>query len=400
MTVARVRAVAALVVAAGLAGAASAGFLASLDAITELRGRHGWLLWLLPLAGAVAVAAGVSFGDDVRQGNRLTMRRIHDGAGDVPVVMAPVVYLGTLATHLFGGSAGREGTALQMSAALTDTVARRLTVTPEHRRVLLVASLAGGFGSVFGVPWAGVVFAVEVAPAGWRAKLAALPACVVASVLADRVVAWIGVEHHAWRAIEGIDGSDVLRVAVLAPAFGVVAWGFVRVCEAVKDGATRLGPPAVRGAVGGAVVVAVTLAIGNRDYNGLSVPLLVDAVGGRDVADVAWLLKLVLTAATIGVGFAGGEVTPLFVVGGTLGSVLAGLVDAPRGLVAAVGMVATFGAAANAPVAAAVMAVELFGWGVALPAAVGCGIARCCSSRRSIYHHGATDDVPVEAELI
>ena len=394
----QVRLVAAGVVVGGLAGAASAGFLRSLDWATETRIAHAWLLWLLPVAGAAMAWVGAQYGGRAGGGNRLTMSQIHAFGDGVPARMAPLVYVGTIATHLFGGSAGREGTALQMAAGLTDGLASRVRLVPEDRRLLLIAALAAGFGSVFGVPWAGIVFAMEIAPTPWRERAVALPAAVVAALLGDRVVGWMGVHHTAYPDITGVRWRDALIAALVAPAFGIAAWLFIRLTEAIKEHlASRVAAPAIRAVLGGLAVIALTLLVGTRDYNGLSLPLLGRAFGLVEVGLGVWALKLLLTAVTVGSGYAGGEVTPLFVIGATLGAAIAHATGGPVLVLAAVGMMATFGAAVNASTACVVMGVELFGWGPIVPLVVGCGIARLCSSGRTLYAH---EVVPVEAELL
>lgn len=381
------------------AGAASAGFLRSLEWATDTRVDNSWLLWLLPVAGAgMAVVMG-RLGGRAVEGNRLTLSQIRSvDDGGVPLRMAPLVYVGTVVTHLFGGSAGREGTALQMAAGLTDGVARRASLSVEDRRALLVAALAAGFGSVFGVPWAGVVFAVEISPMPWRRRIPLVPICVVAAVLGDRTVAWLGVHHGDYPSITEVSVADVGVVALVAPLFGVVAWGFIRLTDRIKhELAHRVGPAALRPVLGALAVLALTLMIGSRDYNGLSLPLLDRAFTLVDIGLGVWALKLVMTALTVGSGFAGGEVTPLFVIGATLGAAVGHATGGPVLVLAAVGMMATFGSAVNASAACVVMGVELFGWGPCAPLVVGCVIARWCSSGRSLY---ADDRVPEEAALL
>lgn len=368
------------------AGLSSAAFLEALDRVTEFRIDHEWLLWLLPAAGLLSGGVYSAIGGSAIRGNRLTMTEIVGMREGVPLRMAPLVLGGTLLTHLFGGSAGREGTALQMSAGLTDGVAKRVGFDTVDRRLMLVAALAGGFGSVFGVPYAGVVFAMEVAPASRADRARALPAAVLASFIGNRVVHAVGVHHAHYPELELDDALDLLGVAAAGVVFGLSAWAFVRGTEFVTARTSGWVPsPAVRAGIGGVAVVAMTLAVGTRDYNGLSLPLISDAVSGVDIIWWAFAAKIVMTALTIGTGFQGGEVTPLFVVGATLGAALAGAVGVPSALLAGVGMMAVFGAASNASLACVVMGVELFGLSAVWPLLVACGVARVFSSRRHIY---------------
>ncbi|MFN8052814.1 MAG: chloride channel protein [Acidimicrobiales bacterium] len=386
-----------------MSGAASAEFLRSLEWATDVQTRHDILLWVLPVVGAVMVAVQLRWGGTAPQGNLLTMRQIRRIDGGVPLRMAPFAYVGTVATHLFGGSAGREGTALQMAAGLTDGLASRARLRHGDRQMLLVAALAAGFGSVFGVPWAGAVFAVEIAPMGrWR-RLMAVPSCLVAAYVGDRTVAWFGVTHTRYPAVHGVGVVDVAVVALVAPLFGLAAWLFIRLTDTVRDNLReRVSVPWLRPVLGASAVIVLTLALGTRQYNGLSLPLLGRSLGAGAVQIGTiglgvWLAKLVMTSLTVGSGFAGGEVTPLFVVGATLGAAVGHATGGPVVLLGAVGMMATFGSAVNASLACAVMGVELFGWGPVIPLLVGCGIARLFSSGRSLYVH---EHVPDEARFV
>lgn len=371
-----------------IAGLASAGFLASLDWATTTRERHGWLLWLLPLAGFVVGAAYHYGGGRSGRGNALVIEEIHQPAEFLPRRMAPLIFAATIVTHLFGGSAGREGTALQMSASLTDASARALRITPAERRLLLIAALSGGFGAVFGVPVAGVAFGLEVQTIG-RLRYDALLPALVASVVGDAVVAACGVDHSAFPAVDAVSLGPLLVAKLVAAgvAFGVIARAFVASVHGVRSLATRLVAwPPLRPVCGGLAVIGLTGALGTRDYLGLSIPLATAALaGGAGIAAYGFAAKLALTALTLGSGFQGGEVTPLFVIGATAGVSVARLLGAPVALLAAVGFVAVFAAAANTPLACTLMAVELFGAQLALPALIGCVVAYLCSSHQGIY---------------
>jgi H+/Cl- antiporter ClcA len=252
---------------------------------------------------------------------------------------------------------------------------------------------------VFGVPWAGALFALEIAPLRWWRRVVVAPACVVAALLGDRTVHWLGVHHASYPQLHGIGVVDVGATALVAPLFGLCAWLFIRLTDWVKaTQRSRVRRPELRPLVGGVVVVALTLIAGTRQYSGLSLPLLARSfVPTAELGLGVWLAKLVMTSVTVGSGFAGGEVTPLFVMGGTLGSAVAAATGGPVALFAGVGMVATFGSAVNASLACAVMGVELFGRGAVVPLVVGCVIARFFSSGRSLYVH---EHVPEEASFV
>lgn len=368
-----------------LAGLASFVFLEALDLVTEIRIEHGWLLFLLPVAGVAVGAAYHHLGGASGRGNALLLEQIHEPTTWVPRRMAPLVFLGTIVSHLFGASVGREGTALQMSGSLTDAVSRALRLAPTDRRTLLVAALAGGFGSVFGVPFAGIVFAMEVQTVG-RPRFEAVVPAAVAAFVGDAVVTVLGHEHAVRPQLAlDLDAALLARIVALGAACALAATLFVGGTHLLKAWAARLVPhlPA-RAALGGVAVVALAGLFG-RDYLGLSLPLVDDALTGSELAVWVPALKILFTAVSIGCGFPGGEVTPLFVIGATLGGSLAGPLGGDQTVLAAVGFVAVFAGAAGTPFACTVMAVELFGADALVVAVVGCVAAHVLSVHPGIY---------------
>ncbi len=323
-----------------LAGLSSAGFLVTLDWVTDIRHHHPWILWLLPVAGFGIGLVYHYFGGDAVAGNNLIIDEIHEPKAWIPRRMAPLIYLGTEITQLFGGSVGREGTALQMSGSLTDWFSRLARLKPADRRILLIAALAGGFGAVFSVPVAGFVFALEVQSIG-RMRYDALVPAVTASLVGDLVVRGLGVHETRLPALTGVDLSVPLaaKVALAGLAFGLIARCFAALTHAIQHASftVALWPP-LRPFFGGVAVVGLTYLVGNRDYNGLSLGLIAASLaGGAGVVAFAFAWKLVFTAVTLGSGFQGGEVTPLFVMGATLGVTLGRLLGVDPQIMAAVG---------------------------------------------------------------
>jgi H+/Cl- antiporter ClcA len=373
------------VVSGCLAGVSSFVFLEGLDRVTSFRLDHDWLLYLLPVAGLVIGLVYHLIGGRASQGSALLIEQIHTPTEWVPRRMAPLVLIGTWATHLFGGSAGREGTALQMSASLTDGASRVFRLNDEDRRILLIAALGGGFGAVFGVPLAGAVFALEVQSIG-RVRYEALVPALTASLVGDLVVGGLGYEHHVRPQIDvSLDVWLVLRIAAAGLLFGLAGAAFVELTHAIKRvTAARLTWPPLRPVVGGVAVVGLAVLFGHQ-YLGLSLPLIDRALAGEHLGFAVFALKIVFTAVTLGCAFPGGEVTPLFVIGATLGAALAAPLHLPVVLLAAVGFVAVFAGAANTPLACTIMGVELFGAGAVVPMAIGCVVSYVFSSHRGIY---------------
>jgi H+/Cl- antiporter ClcA len=377
-----------------LAGLASAAFLEALDWATDTHGSHHWLLFGLPLAGFVVGLAYHYGGGRAVEGNNLIIDEIHDPKAWVPRRTAPLVFAGTVLTHLFGGSAGREGTALQMSGSLTDGFSRVTRMAQVDRRLLLIAAIAGGFGGVFGVPLAGCVFALEVQAVG-RIRYDAIVPAMTASLVGDLVVSGLGVHHTPVPTIGPVDLTVTLLLKVLLAGlvFGATALVFAELTHGIKSvfRSTVAWAPA-RPLIGGLMIIALTFLVGSRDYLGLSLPLITDSLTvGGGVAMGAFALKLLFTSVTLGSGFQGGEVTPLFVIGATLGATLGHLLGVPVPLMAAIGFVAVFAGATNTPLACTVMGVELFGSGPIVLVAVACIASYIASGERGIYSSQRVD---------
>jgi H+/Cl- antiporter ClcA len=370
-----------------LCGAASALFLWLLEWATAFRIRHESIVYALPLAGLATGWLYERFGQSIRGGNNLVIDTIHDEGPEIPLRMAPMVLLGTVLTHLFGGSAGREGTAVQMGASITDWVSHRLRLGRDVRRQLLAAGVAGGFGSVFGTPIAGSVFGLEFVVLG-RIEYEALVPALVAAVVGDLTTRTLGVDHTPYPAAPHLALTPLLLLKwlVFAIAVALVTAAFIELTHTIKRQGERLVPRLpLRMCLGGIMVVAAWRLVGTSDYLGLGVPTIVRAFTDPQLPVYAFALKLLFTAVTLGAGFLGGEVTPLFFVGATLGSVLGRLLGIPLELGAGVGLAAVFAAASNAPLALSIMAAELLG-ATALPhVVIVCVVAYLLSGQRSIY---------------
>lgn len=365
-----------------LIGAAVAVFLWSLERVTRIRWEHPWLLYLLPLAGIVVVGMYQLLGKSVEGGNNLIMEQIHEPGGGVPSRMAPLILIGTVLTHLFGGSAGREGTAVQMGGSIASSFSRFLgrwfRWTPADVRTLLMAGIAGGFGAVFGTPLTGAVFAIEVLAIGRMDYESVLP-CLIAAIVGDRACTLISNHwqiHHTHYEVSllGTSFSAVLvgKIAVAAVAFGLASVVFAEMTHGLTRIFRKIAPwPILRPVLGGCLIIALAHLIG-FDYLGLGVsadPHHLDQVSilssfhsGGAMA-WSWFWKILFTAVTLASGFKGGEVTPLFFVGAALGNTMAHLLGAPVELFAALGFVAVFAGATNTPLACTLMGIELFGAG-------------------------------------
>lgn len=383
-----------LVPVAVLTGSASAFFLWCLDAVTRLRFDHPWLLYFLPLGGVAVGWTYHRFSGPAARGNNLIIDEIHQPGAGVPRRMAPLILLGTLITHLFGGSAGREGTAVQMGGGIAATLGRALRLNSADMRLLLMTGVAAGFGSVFGTPIAGAIFAVEVLVIG-RIQYRGLIPCLIASWAAHGICMTWGTQHLPLPHLEcsGLDSVLLVKAALAAAAFGGVARLFVWLCHRTEQLFKRLCPPPwLRPALGGALVIGLCFIAGSRDYLGLGVlaehpdSITLPAMFTSEAIPAsAWLWKLLFTAITLGATFKGGEVTPLFFIGAALGNAIAITLGAPIDLFAALGLVAIFAAATKTPLASCILGMELFGASACLPLAAACLIAYLVSGSGGIY---------------
>jgi H+/Cl- antiporter ClcA len=372
-----------------IAGAASALFLALLELATRARNEHAGLVYALPAAGLAIGWLYERFGAPIRAGSNLVIDTIHDGGPgpELPARLAPMVLIGTVLTHLFGGSAGREGTAVQMGAGLADTFAHRTGASPSLRRQLLAAGAAGGFGSVFGTPVAGAIFGLEFVVLG-RIQYAALAPALVAALVGDMTTRALGIGHTPYPEPGRVALTLLLlcKWLVFAGAVAATTVVFIETTHRLKRLAERVVPRLpLRMALGGAILVLMWRGTGTDAYLGLGIPTILRSFHDPALPEYAFAAKLLFTAVTLSAGFLGGEVTPLFFVGAALGNALARPLGLPLDLAAGVGLAAVFAAAANTPLALSVMAVELLGGNLFPHVAIVCVTAYFLTGHRGIY---------------
>ncbi|MND44296.1 H(+)/Cl(-) exchange transporter ClcA [compost metagenome] len=375
-----------------LAGTASAGFLLSLEWVTNWREHHFWMIYFLPLGGLLIGLIYHYYGQDVSDGNNQLLEEFHHPKKIIPFKMAPMIWFTTVLTHFVGGSAGREGTAVQMGGSIADQLTHIFKFKPRDRKVLLIAGIAAGFASVFGTPLAGTIFGLEMLIIGQLSYSAILPS-LLSAIIADQTCrAWkVGHTHYPIESIPFLDQWGVLSAIVAGILFGITAMLFSKVMHKISAFfKQKISYAPLRPFIGGGILVVVICLLKwvvpaySTRYLGLGIPVIVESFG-QQLSFIDFAAKLLFTAFTLGVGFKGGEVTPLFFIGATLGSALSIVLPLPVGLLAGMGFVSVFAGAANTPLACIVMGCELFGIQAGVFIAIACIVSFLFSGNSGIY---------------
>lgn len=367
-------------------GSASAFFLVALEWVTQFREHHNWIIWLLPMGGLCIGLLYYYYGEAVVKGNNLLLEEYENPRKTIPLKMAPLVLIGTLITHLVGGSAGREGTAVQMGGAIADQFKELFKLNNSDRKTLIILGISAGFASVFGTPLAGALFALEVLYFS-KINLKSIVLSFLVAYVAYFMVEFWHVKHTHYNipVVPSITWINLGWISIVGVLFGLASMLFSRTTHFWARLFSKTIPyPPLRPFVGGLILAIAIFAIGTTKYNGLGVPIIVDSFTNTS----EWydfLLKILFTGFTLGAGFKGGEVTPLFFVGASLGSALSLVVPLPIALLAGMGFVAVFSGATHTPIACTVMGIELFGLESGVFIGFACIIAYFVSGSVGIY---------------
>ena len=344
-----------------LGGLLGALFHHALHFVTHVRSEHMWLIFLLPLGGVLTILIYRLFRMTGNRGTNEIIDATLDGHPVSPMV-APSIFLATAITHLFGGSAGREGAALQLGGSTASVLAKLFRLHEEERKVMVMAGMSAVFAGLFGTPLTATLFCMEFESVGTVFSPALLP-CFLAAFVASRVSGLMGVHaetHILTEAFQITLGNSwqYLILAVLVSLLGIaMCWIFH---QAEHFAAHHIPNPFVRILVGGAIVTVMTLLVGDHRFNGAGMDMALNAVSGN--ADwYSFLLKMLFTAVTLSAGFKGGEIVPTFCIGATFGCVLGGLLGLEPGMAAALGLIGLFCCATNSPLASMVLSIEMFG---------------------------------------
>ncbi len=368
-------------------GSASAFFLVTLEWVTQFREHNIWIIWLLPMGGLAIGLLYHYYGKEVVKGNNLLLEEYENPQKTIPLKMVPLVLIGTLITHLFGGSAGREGTAVQMGGAIADQFKKLFRLNNSDRKTLIILGISAGFASIFGTPLAGALFALEVLYFS-KINLKSIILSFMVAYFAYFTVEFWQVKHTHYHipiipAMTIINLGLIISIGIL---FGLTSMLFSRTTHfwgRLFSKTIKYAP--LRPFVGGIILAVAIYFIGTTKYIGLGIPTIVDSFTTPNTS-YDFLLKILFTGFTLGAGFKGGEVTPLFFIGATLGSALSIYVPLPIALLAGMGFVAVFSGATHTPIACTIMGMELFGIESGVFIGIACVVAYFSSGSIGIYH--------------
>lgn len=343
-------------------GGISTLFAYCLNSVTDFRTSHKDIILFLPFAGiGIVFLYGIlKYKND--KGTNLVLSTIH-AESDIPIKMAPLIFISTIITHLFGGSAGREGAALQLGGSIGNFLGKIFKFDDEDKRVIIMCGMSAAFSAVFGTPIAAAIFSMEIVSVGVMYYAALVP-CVFSSIIASQFAVDMGIrpERFMINNIPNLSINSGLKICLLAICCAGISVVFCIMLHGLGDIYRKyLKNPYVRIVFAGTLIVVITLLLGTTDYNGAGVPVIEEAIKGK-VVPYAFLLKMIMTAITIEAGYKGGEIVPSFFIGATFGCLFGMIIGISPSLCAAVGMIAVFCGMTNCPITSILIGFELFGF--------------------------------------
>ena len=340
------------------AGAIGTFFTVSVNSVIQLRVQYPWLIYFLPFGGVIIVLL-YQLAKYKDAGTDLVIQSIHSEP-HLPVRVGPLIFVSSVITHLFGGSAGREGAALQIGGSVGSFVSKTLHLKEEDKKTLIMAGMSGCFSALFGTPLTAAIFPLEVVHVGYMQYAALLP-CAIASLIGHSVAIALNLVEpmHHIGTVPNLDAITAIAVIVLSLLAGLVSRLFVYSLHKTHHVFAMIENAYVRAIVGAVIIIVLTLLVGNQDYNGVGAHMIEHALEG-DVPIYAFLLKILFTSVTLSSGYKGGEIIPSLIIGATLGSAFGTIFGLPAGLWAEVGMVAVFCGVTNCPITSLLIGFELF----------------------------------------
>ena len=369
-----------------LGGVVGSGFHLAIDHVTEYRMENSWIINLLPLGGIVIAFLYRMFHSKGKIDTNRVIESVREN-GNIPLVMVPLIFVSTVITHGLGGSAGREGAALQLGGGIGYNLGKLLRLNKSDMRVIVMAGMSAVFAALFGTPLTAAIFSIEVTTVGILHYAGLLP-CVISAVVASEIANLLGLHgvHFDGIMFSAVAWEVVLKVVALSLLCAVLSILFCYAIEKTEDIFDRLIKNCyVRAFFGGILVVALTYIVRSYDYNGAGMDIVTRAIEGEAVS-YAFLLKIIFTAITISAGFKGGEIVPSFFIGATFGCAVAPLLGLDASMAAAIGFVALFCGVVNCPVASIFLALEVFGSEGILLFAIACSVSYMMSGLFGLYH--------------
>lgn len=344
-------------------GFVGTAFYYGMSFVTVFRGQNPWLVYLLPVGGVIIVGLYHLFKDEKDTGTNLVISAIHSDE-PLPFRVAPLIFISTLITHLLGGSAGREGAALQMGGSIGNSIGHLFRFDEKDKHVMIMCGMSAAFSALFGTPMAAAIFSMEMVSVGIMYYIALVP-CVISALVASGIAKSFGVRNELFiisNQIPKFNITNAVKISILAALCAMVSILFcVALHQIEKLYKTVFVNPYIRAAVGGLVIIGLTLVVGNQDYNGAGINIISRCILGNGRPE-AFLLKIIFTALTLGAGYKGGEIVPSFFTGAAFGCLFGNLIGLSPALCAAVGMTSVFCGVTNCPITALLISFELFGY--------------------------------------
>ena len=391
----------AIAVATGTCGGIVGSFFhKSVEYVTEIRIANEWIIFALPFGGLIIVYLYKLFKLDSNIGTNLIIDSIRTD-GKVPIAMAPLIFVSTVITHLFGGSAGREGAALQLGGSIGSQIGNMLKLDEKDMHAITLCGMSGVFAALFGTPLTATFFAMEVISVGIIYYSSFIP-CIVSSIVAYKISLLFGLEpvYFNLKIIPAISASSVIKVTVLGALCAIVSIVF---CESLHKTSRfvkkYIKNEYLRIALGGLVIVILTMMLRNTDYNGTGMNIISKAINGEAKYE-AFFLKIIFTAITISVGYKGGEIVPTFFIGSTFGCVAAKFLGIDPGFGAAIGLIALFCGVVNTLISSIILSIELFGADGVILFSIACGVSYMLSGYYSLYSSQKIVYSKLKAEFI
>ena len=366
-------------------GIVGVAFHLSVEAATELRTAVGWLIWFLPLGGVAIVRLYKKAGMEKDGGTNFVLEAVRSN-DPLNIKTAPLIFISTVITHLFGGSSGREGAALQIGGSIASFLGKKINLDEKDERIITMCGMSAGFSALFGTPLAAVIFSMEVVSVGVM-YYSAIVHCVISAVMGAYVASLFSVAPTAFTLVGGVPAISVMmiiRAAVLGMLCAGVSILFCVILKKVHKLYDRIPDRAAAAFIGGVIVIILTYIVGTRDYNGAGMDVINRAVAG-EAAPEAFILKMIFTAVTLGAGFKGGEIVPTLFVGATFGCIAGGILGLGSSLGACMGMAALFCGVTNCPVTSLILSIELFGAEGMVYYAIACAVAYRLSGYYGLY---------------